>query len=212
MAEQPPPAPLQIQFVLVSSSSAPRAPPDAMRCSISPLMTVGYLRRQAWSCVHALLPPAANGIELGYNCLRLVSAGIVLSDDMKLLQEFLKPPPATNSVFVALKPPEQPRHLQPVRALATSSATSAAIDAAMHSNADGQDPSGTGSAAEDEYFCRICHGDGPAADFIHPCVCSGRCDQTTPMLSFLFVTVTPWRRQHAPRPRSLSLSLEKRRY
>jgi hypothetical protein len=77
-----------------------------------------------------------------------------------------------------------------VRALATSSATSAATsaatNAAMYSNADGQDPSG--SAAEGECFCRICHGDGPAADFIQPCVCSGRCDQTTPIFSFLFVT------------------------
>jgi hypothetical protein len=30
-----------------------------------------------------------------------------------------------------------------------------------------------GGDVEGEFFCRICHGDGAAADFIHPCACSG---------------------------------------
>ena len=165
MAAPPSPTSFLIQFSLISSQAASGGSSDSLSRSISPLMTIGYLRRQAWLCVQPLLPPAPDGVELDQKCLRLVCAGNVLSDDMKLLQELLKPPPATNCVFVVFKLPQtQPQRPPMSTAARASSATSASND---HSAAESED------ATNGEFFCRICHGDGPAADFIQPCACSG---------------------------------------
>ena len=165
---------LQIRFVLVSYPAAAARPPDSALRSISPLMTVGYLRRQAWSCLQSHLPPSPNGDGIGYDSLRLVSSGIVLNDDLKLLQEYLRPPPATNAVFVAFKPP----HTGTLPQLHLSAQSSRDTRGAAGFNAVGDDDAGGGAVdadadAEGEFFCRICHGDGPLADFIQPCSCSG---------------------------------------
>jgi hypothetical protein len=168
MAAHPPsPPPLQIQFSFVWSQAAPGVASSELSRTFSPLMTVGYLRRQAWVCAQPYLPSAPDGTaaDVDQMCLRLVCSGIVLSDDLKLLQEYLKSPPAINVVFVVFKPPQGHRPLQHTpRALLATIATSAS---------DAGDRPTSEDTAEGEYFCRICHGDGPATDFIHPCACSG---------------------------------------
>jgi hypothetical protein len=157
--------PLQVQFSLTLAQSALSVAPDGPSLSISPLMTVGYLRRRAWSCLQHLLPVAPDGALRDQNCLRLVCAGIVLNDELNLLGKFLQPPPTKNIVFVVYKPPSQQQW--PQSTSAAPRATSAAPDISADSiNIDGDAPEG-------DCFCRICHGDGPASDFIEPCACSG---------------------------------------
>ena len=171
MAAHPAPPPLQIQFSLILPQEAPSFACSELSRSISPLMTVGYLRRQAWACMLPHLPAASDGAimaEIDQKSLRLVCSGIVLNDDLNLLREFsfLKPPPATNVVFVVFKPPPQEQGW-PQRTSEAPRQSSAA------SNAEAGGGAPSDSAADGEFFCRICHGDGPAADFIHPCACSG---------------------------------------
>jgi hypothetical protein len=83
-------------------------------------MTIGYLRRRAWSCLRLLLPDVPVGAEHGHECLRLVSGGRILSDDMQLLQEFFKPLPSNNLVFVAYKPAQGRLQALPLNTLPTS--------------------------------------------------------------------------------------------
>ncbi len=118
---------LQIQFVPISSQEAAPGQADAMRCSVSPLMTVGYLRRRAWACLRLLLPDVPIDAEIGHDCLRLVSGGRLLNDDMQLLQEFFKPPPSNNLVFVAYKPARGGLQALPRNALPTSRPMSAQV-------------------------------------------------------------------------------------
>jgi len=165
MAAPPSPNSFQIQFSLISSQAVSGGTCDALTRSMSPLMTVGYLRRQAWLCVQPLLPPAPDGVELSEKCLRLVCSGNVLNDDMRLLQELLKPPPATNCVFIVFKLPQAQPQRPPMSTTARASSAAAASNA--NSTAEPED------VADGDFFCRICHGDGPAADFIQPCACSG---------------------------------------
>jgi hypothetical protein len=157
--------PLQIQFTLTSARSALSVAADGPSVSISPLMTVGFLRRQAWSCLQHLLPIESDGALRDESCLRLVCAGIVLNDEMNLLGEYLKPPPTKNIVFVVYKPTQQ-QPWPPSISAAQRAATAARDFSAESSNQDGD-------GLEGEFFCRICHGDGAASDFIQPCACSG---------------------------------------
>jgi hypothetical protein len=100
------------------------------------------------------------------NSLRLVCAGVVLNNDLQLLQDLLQPSPFTNRVFVVFQS-SQARALPHLISALPSSAALRTGSAATESSALSAD------AADGDYICRICHGDGPAADFIHPCACSG---------------------------------------